>query len=147
MRRFGSPPEPGRHYTDRPGAYGIILTKGGLLLTEQAEPGPEVQLPGGGIDPGEHMLPALMREIYEETGWRAAPLRVLGWYQRYTYMPEYDLYARKLCHIVLCRAAYALGPPSEAGHRALVLPPLEAVGVLGSPGDAAWVARTFGLRA
>ncbi|MEM6467683.1 MAG: NUDIX domain-containing protein [Pseudomonadota bacterium] len=145
MRRFGSPPERGRHYRDRPGVYGIILAPGGLLLTEQADPGPEIQLPGGGIDPGESLLPALVREVWEETGWRVAPLRVLGAYQRYVYMPEYDLFARKVCHIVLCRAVMRLGPPAEAGHRALVLPPQEAAPVLGSPGDGAWVRRVFSL--
>ena len=43
-----------------------------ILATHQAEPVPEFQLPGGGIDRGEHPIAALHREVYEETGWKIA---------------------------------------------------------------------------
>ena len=76
-RRFGTPPEAGRSYTRRPGVYAILPRRGMLLLTRQEAPAPELQLPGGGIDPGESPLTALHREVFEETGWRiAAPRRL-----------------------------------------------------------------------
>ena len=53
IARYGQPPESGRQYTLRPGAYAILPRDGALLLTHQTDPWPEFQLPGGGIDPGE----------------------------------------------------------------------------------------------
>lgn len=39
-----------------------------LLVFEQEEPGSGVQVPAGRLDPGEELVPALMREIEEESG-------------------------------------------------------------------------------
>ncbi|MGH3100539.1 MAG: NUDIX domain-containing protein, partial [Thermoleophilia bacterium] len=39
-----------------------------LLVFEQDEPGSGVQIPAGRLDPGEELVPALMREIEEESG-------------------------------------------------------------------------------
>ena len=143
MRRFGNPPEPGRHYTPRAGAYAIILKGRRILLTEQAEPSQpsEIQLPGGGIDKGEHQLSALHREVFEETGWKVAPLRHFASYRRYTYMPEYDLYAMKIAHVFLARAVRRLGPPSEQHHHELWADITAAPALLGPVGDAHFVRR------
>ena len=62
MRRFGEPVDPGRTYRQRLGAYAVILDGEDVLVTEQADPEPEFQLPGGGVDPGEGMLPALLKD-------------------------------------------------------------------------------------
>lgn len=145
MRRFGQPPRPGIRYTERPGAYGIIVGRDGVLLTEQSAPDPDIQLPGGGIDPGETPVQALIREAHEETGWTIRVRRKLGVYQRYVWMPEYKLWARKICHIYLCAPGLCLGTPREAGHRALWMRPDHAARHLGSDGDAWFVARQFGL--
>lgn len=118
-RRFGERVVAGQRYRRRPGVYAVILGKDGVLLTHQAEPLPEIQLPGGGIDPGEHPLPALHREVFEETGWSVAVIRRLGTYRRFAYMPEYDLWADKVCTIYLARPILRRGPPSEPGHTAL----------------------------
>ncbi|MEM9317662.1 MAG: NUDIX hydrolase [Pseudomonadota bacterium] len=121
-RRFGPLPDPARRYTPRPGAYAIIAAPDGVLVTFQEEPRREFQLPGGGVDPGEAVLPALHREVREETGHTIHGLRRLGMFHRFTYMPEYDLWAQKLCHVYLARIGRRLGPPSEPGHWALILP-------------------------
>ncbi|MEM8787428.1 MAG: NUDIX hydrolase [Pseudomonadota bacterium] len=144
MRRYGTPPRRGIRYTDRPGAYAVIRHGEGLLLTEQARPVLEVQLPGGGIDPGEGPVQALHREVLEETGWRVRVLRRLGAYCRFAYMPEYDLWARKIAHIYLCTPTLRLGPPSEPDHRALWLPEAQAIPAITATGDAAFAAA--GLR-
>lgn len=141
IRRFGEPVEKGRRYRLRVGAYAVLPRGGALLLTHQAEPVPELQLPGGGVDPGESPLAALHREVFEETGWRIAPLRRLGAFRRFTYMPEYDLWAEKLCHIYLARPVRRLAAPQEPGHTALWLPAEEAEKRLGNPGDRHAVAR------
>lgn len=135
IRRFDQPPEPGRRYVRRPGVYAILWRDGEVLLTHQADPVPEYQLPGGGIDAGEHPIPALHREVREETGWTVRIQRRLGAFRRFTYMPEYDLWAEKLCTVYLAMPARPLGPPTEPGHTAVWTRPDVAARILGNPGD------------
>ena len=68
IKRYGDSPRAGQIYRRRPGVYAVLLDKGALLATHQADPLPEYQLPGGGIDRGEHPIAALHREVMEETG-------------------------------------------------------------------------------
>lgn len=138
--RYGSPPEQNRRYRRRLGAYGVLWRDGRVLVTFQDARCPEFQLPGGGIDPGESPLRALYREVLEETGWRIGAPRRLGAFRRFTYMPEYDLWAEKLCTIYLARPIRQIAPPSEPGHSAHWLNPRAAVDRLGNPGDAAFLA-------
>lgn len=141
IRRYGEAIRAGQRYSFRPGVYAIIADGGAILTTHQAEPVPEFQLPGGGIDPGEHPIPALHREVFEETGWKVDVVRRLGAYRRFTYMPEYDRWAEKLCTIYLARPVLRLGPPTEAGHSAVWMAADEAVDMLGTAGDRAMMAR------
>ncbi|MBE3638242.1 NUDIX domain-containing protein [Mangrovicoccus algicola] len=141
MRRYGERVKPGIRYRVRPGAYAILFAQGRILLTRQAAPQPEYQLPGGGIDPGESPLQALHREVLEETGWRIGGLRRIGAYRRFVYMPDYDLWAEKTCRLYLGRAIRPLAPPLEPHHRAVLLPPRRALECLGSAGDRAVLAR------
>ena len=146
MRRFGDAPDKGRTYTRRAGAYAILPGRDGLLLTYQDAPEPEVQLPGGGIDPGESPVQALIREVYEETGWRIARPMRLGAYRRFTYMPEYDLWAEKLCLIYMALPVNCYGDPTEPGHTSLWMPHQDALGQLANSGDRDFLDR-FGSRA
>ena len=141
--RVGAPVESGRRYKLRPGAYAILERDGLVLLTHQSAPVPEYQLPGGGIDPGEHMLPALHREIVEETGWRAGPLRRVGAFRRFTFMPEYDLWAEKLCHVFAGRPTLQMGPPIEPDHVPVWTTPEEAKTLVANEGDRLFLLRTF----
>jgi 8-oxo-dGTP diphosphatase len=141
MRRYGEAPETGRSYKVRTGAYAILPTEGGLLLTHQDAPEPEVQLPGGGIDPGESPVQALIREVYEETGWRISRPRRLGAYRRFTYMPEYDLWAEKICLIYMASPVIPYGDPLEPGHTTLWMGVDEALITLANSGDRDFVAR------
>lgn len=121
-RRFGRWPDTGRPYTPRPGVYAVIVAGDGILATFQDEPRPELQLPGGGVDPGEQPLRALHREVLEETGHAIHAPQKLGMFHRFTYMPEYDLFAQKQCHIYLARLGPRRGEPTEPGHTAVFLP-------------------------
>lgn len=141
IRRFGTPPQKGRQYRLRPGVYALLPLNGQLLVTCQHAPEPELQLPGGGIDPGEYPIPALHREVHEETGWKIAAPRKLGAFRRFTYMPEYDLWAEKLCHIYCARPLRQISPPLEQEHEALWLSPREAIEHLGNSGDRHFAAR------
>lgn len=136
MRRFGNAPKAGIRYRMRPGVYALLPRAGSLLLTHQQEPEPEFQLPGGGIDRGEHPIAALHREVLEETGWRIGNARHVGAFRRFTYMPEYDLWAEKLCHVYLAHPVRPIAAPTERGHVALWMPVAEALRCLGNAGDA-----------
>ncbi len=116
MRRFDEPPLQGQSYVHRPGVYGIFTHPLGLLLTCQLSEIAEWQLPGGGVEAGEHPLPALVREAYEETGWRVQVERKISTYRRFVFMPEYDQFAEKICHIYVGRAISKLGAPTEPDH-------------------------------
>ncbi len=135
MRRFGTPPSANIRYHKRPGAYAIITRGRDILLTHQDIGYDEVQLPGGGIDAGEGPLTALHREAYEETGWKIAPVRKLGTYRNFVYMPEYDRHAEKTCHIYHCHAVCKISEPIEPGHQAIWADAKTALQILAVEGD------------
>lgn len=135
IRRFGDPARAGIRYRLRPGVYAVLRQADRVLLTFQAEPDWEFQLPGGGIDPGEHPVRALHREVHEETGWHMAAPRRLGAFRRFVFMPEYDMWAEKLCTVYLARPALQIGAPTEAGHSAHWVPIDRAPELLGNDGD------------
>lgn len=139
--RMGEPVVSGKRYRRRPGIYAVLLRGDAVLMTHQSEPKPEYQLPGGGIDPGEQPVRALHREVYEETGWRIdTPVR-LGAFRRFTYMPEYELWAEKVCHIYLARPALCLGPPTEPAHEAIWMSLPDAIAHAGNEGDSLFLER------
>ncbi|WP_170771379.1 NUDIX hydrolase [Ruegeria lacuscaerulensis] len=135
IRRFGETPQAGRKYTQRVGVYALLPRGQQLLLTCQLEPGPDLQLPGGGIDPGESPITALHREVAEETGWLIAAPRRVGAFRRFTYMPEYDLWAEKVCLIYRARPVRRIGLPTEPFHEALWMEATDAAQMLGNDGD------------
>lgn len=144
IRRYGVPPRAGQNYTLRPGAYAILPRDGQLLVTHQALPFDEFQLPGGGIDAGESPIQALHREVFEETGWRIGNLRRVATFRRFAYMPDYDMHAEKLCHIFLALPVRKLGPPSEAGHTAIWMNAIDAIDLVANDGDRATLLNLLG---
>lgn len=140
IKRYGTPPRNNVQYRRRPGVYAILLRGHNVLLTFQDAPHFEYQLPGGGIDPGESPITALHREVFEETGWRIDTPRKLGAFRKFTFMPEYDLWAEKLCHIYVARPVLRLGPPAEPDHTAIWTSQATAIDVLANDGDRAFVA-------
>jgi len=122
----------------------VVLRGDEVLLTFQRDPVPEFQLPGGGVDPGEQPLAALHREVLEETGWRIAGARRLNCHKRFTYMPEYGMWAEKICAIYLARPSLRRCAPVEPGHAALWMPLALAADRVASPGDRAALAALAG---
>jgi 8-oxo-dGTP diphosphatase len=106
------------------------------LLTEQKTflKNIEVQLPGGGVDPGEQLIPALHREVMEETGWHVCVNQKKGVFERFTYMPEYKIWAHKICHIYSCKAVYRKTSFLEKGHKYIVTDFNFAINRLSDPG-------------
>ncbi len=133
--RAGEPRLKSQRYQLRPGAYALLPRKDKLLLTVQLINPPDIQLPGGGIDPGEHPITALRREVLEETGWRISKPRRIGAYRRFVFMPEYALWAEKICHIFMARPTRKLCPPIEPDHSIIWVDPSEAQDILGCTGD------------
>lgn len=142
-RRYGEIPDPARRYRRRPGVYAILPRDGHLLLTFQSAPLPEYQLPGGGIDAGEHPVTALHREVFEETGWHIAQPRRLGFYRRYTFMTEYDLWAEKVCQVWIARPTLEIAPPTEPDHTPLWASPAEALALITNRGERDFMIRVF----
>jgi 8-oxo-dGTP diphosphatase len=116
IRRFGERKHPNIAYTLRPGSYAVLERGGKVLLTLEQGSDENLQLPGGGIDPGETPLRALYREVIEETGWTIARPRRIGAFRRFVFMPEYDIWAEKICHIFTALPVRPIGPPTEPGH-------------------------------
>ncbi|MGB3246678.1 MAG: NUDIX domain-containing protein [Sulfitobacter sp.] len=135
IRRVGEVPSRNQHYRLRAGAYAILPLKNRFLMVAQVSDTVEVMLPGGGIDPGESPLQALNREVIEETGWRIARPRRLGAFRRFVFMPEYDLWAEKLCHVYVAHPVRQVTNPIEPDHHTLVLSRTEAKTALGNDGD------------
>jgi len=140
IRRYGETVVTGQKYRRRPGVYAVLTDGEGLLLTHQAEPDPEYQLPGGGIDKGEHPIAALHREVMEETGWHIGTPRRIGVYRRFVFMPDYGFWAEKLCTIYLARPVMRIGPPTEPGHTAIWVSLREGQQLLDNVGDRAMLA-------
>ena len=139
--RVGYAPDADRTYVLRPGAYAILPLQKRFLLTMQIGERVDIQLPGGGIDPGEGPLQTLHREVMEETGWRIAKPRRLGAFRRFVFMPEYDLWAEKLCHVYVARPVRQIADPVEPDHETLVMSSSQAIEALGNDGDRQFLAR------
>ena len=118
MIRFGENTKRNINYKRRIGVYGLLVYGKKLILTQQRTIGQavEVHLPGGAVDEGEQYIHALHREVMEETGWHIKVLKKEGVFQRFTYMPEYNLWAHKICHIYICKAIYVRSLVLEEGH-------------------------------
>jgi len=66
------------------GAYGVLVRDGAVLLVKKMR-GPyegSLDLPGGGIEHGEHPEDAVRREFWEETGLLVRTVRQLTPYSR-----------------------------------------------------------------
>lgn len=81
-RRFVPVPPALRPRRSRHAARVVVTDGSAVLLFADSDPGiPGSRwwvTPGGGIDPGEGVLPAAMRELAEETGLVTDPERLLG---------------------------------------------------------------------
>ena len=135
LQRFGAAANPEKKYIHRPGVYAILPLADGILTTFQAGIHNEYQLPGGGVDPGEQPIQALHREVLEETGWRIMRPRVFFRFKRFVFMPEYDLWAEKICTIYTAQPVMRRSAPIEQNHFPIVLNVEEALSLLAVSGD------------
>lgn len=141
IRRFGEQPLASISYTHRPGVYVILPQNDSVLLTFQSDPEPEFQLPGGGVDGGEQPIAALHREVMEETGWVIGTPKRMGAFRRFTFMPEYNMHAEKLCTIYVANPIYQKSEPLEDMHEAVWVSMTAALDILGNDGDQYFLER------
>ena len=63
----------GRHLTARVGVKAVVFRRARVLILKRFSRAPQYpnywDLPGGGVEPGETLVQALVREVREETGW------------------------------------------------------------------------------
>jgi 8-oxo-dGTP diphosphatase len=84
--------------------------------------------------------------VFEETGWRITQPRVFFRFKVFSFMPDYDLWAEKICTIYVAHPVYQKSAPSEPDHHPVILPADAALNHLASPGDRQAVAQFFGKR-
>jgi ADP-ribose pyrophosphatase YjhB (NUDIX family) len=63
----------------RPGVAAVIFGADGVLL-QRRDDNRLWGLPGGGVEPGESVREAVVREVREETGLEVEPVRLIGVY-------------------------------------------------------------------
>lgn len=115
-------------------AYAVVRSSRGVLLTELSERTNAAglwNLPGGGLDPGEEPVDAVVREVHEETGQRVTDVRLVTvltrhWVGRAPSGRVEDFHAVRLFHTATCHE------PTD--------PVVLDVG--GSTSAARWVTRT-----
>ena len=56
-------------------------------------------------------------------------------------MPDYDLWAEKICHVYVARPVRKLHAPSEPYHETLILDADDAIAALGNDGDRMFLAN------
>ncbi|MCR9100362.1 MAG: NUDIX domain-containing protein [bacterium] len=126
---FGTPPVDAAYIT-RPGAYAVFFNEMqelGLVRTDDGR----YFLAGGGIEAGEGKEAALIREVLEETGLRAAVQAPIG-IAREFYLDEIESrYYEKIGHFYqVVITGQAPAEKTEADHTLLWLPVAEALPLL-----------------
>jgi len=144
--QFGVP-EPGRAYTDRPAAFGVLARDGQVALVKVSKPGyaPWLDLPGGALDPGEDDATALVREFGEETGLAVAAGEQLGRADQYFINTDGQAYNNRSALFEAILDGEAAHLKIEEDHELVWFAPLEAIARLRHDAHAwavsAWLRR------
>lgn len=86
----------------RPPVYGVILKDGKVLLSKQWD---GYDFPGGGVEIGETIEQALLREVKEETGLDTKVGRLISIYDSFFKLPVSQKFVHSILIYYLCDVA------------------------------------------
>jgi len=69
-------------------AYGYVMNEGRLAVFAHPDPDSGVQVPGGGVEAGETLAEAVLREVREESGLETEVVAHLGEATRHAWFPD-----------------------------------------------------------
>ncbi len=84
----------------RPSVYGVIIKKGKVLLSKQWD---GYDFPGGGMDLGETIEQALIREVREETGYRIEVGGLITVENSFFKLPGRNVFTQSILMFYSCR--------------------------------------------
>ncbi|MEP6620883.1 MAG: NUDIX domain-containing protein [bacterium] len=141
---FGVPPADGRR-TIRPSAYAVIANQDDMVAVVKTPRG--IFLPGGGIDRGESVEAAIIREVREECGlvvtvgvWNTRAIEHL-----YSAEEETQFEKRSTFHVAMICGAPV--DPIEPDHELIWLPSAAALSALSPPSHSFAIAEWVRARA
>ncbi|WP_199244016.1 NUDIX domain-containing protein [Bacterioplanes sanyensis] len=90
-----------KEYIPRSAVYGVLVEQGKLVCVRPQHG--FLLLPGGGVEAGETLPQALIREFQEECGYRIQPVRALGQCMQYFDSTSTDLSYACTMHFYECK--------------------------------------------
>jgi 8-oxo-dGTP diphosphatase len=141
----------GRSYPSRPilAVSAAIIRDGKVLIVRRARPPANgvYTLPGGGVEVGENLMEAVVREVREETGLTVAPVALAGY--REAIVRDGDGRVERHFVILPFAARWIAGEPvlNEELSEAMWLHPTELAGLTTTQGLAEIIEKAFALMA
>ncbi|MEU8320768.1 NUDIX domain-containing protein [Nonomuraea sp. NPDC048881] len=103
----------------RVGAYAICINEeAAILLSRFAAPDCRWGPPGGGVEHGEHPADAVVREVYEETGYLVKVVRLLGVHSNVWRSPDAEIHATNLLYEVAVMGGFLRNETGGSSDRA-----------------------------
>lgn len=99
----------------RPGSYGLIMREDRLLMVRVRATG-EWFLPGGGVEPGESVKEALVREVREEAGIDVVVKEFFCFRENFFYYDPAKRAFQGLCFFYVCEPVSHEPLPALEGH-------------------------------
>ena len=137
----------GRTYADRPAAFGILERDGQVAVVriEKPDGATWIDLPGGGVDPGESPEQGVVREFGEEAGLKVAVREPYAMADQFFVNTEGEAWNNRSAFFVLDVVAEDAALKIEEDHMLVWLSPLEAIAALRHDSHAwavaAWMRR------
>ena len=137
----------GRTYADRPAAFGILERDERIAVVRIAKPDGAtwIDLPGGGVDPGETPEEGVVREYGEEAGLKVMVRESFALADQFFVNTEGEAWNNRSAFFVLDLVAEDAALKIEEDHTLVWLSPLEAIAALRHDSHAwavaAWMRR------